>query len=154
MGHGTYSRQVRGLEPGRDVMVEVRRFLCVACGRTVSVLPPDLIPRRWYSAAAILMLVIGHLLLATRASTLAKLYGPSVLAESWRLPGRLAAQLGTSLWAHRAREVGDGPDVPREHLLSRLLGLAGTHARAPADELRAAAQMLTADPASQRQRAR
>jgi hypothetical protein len=135
-------------------MVGVRRLLCTACGRTVNVPLPDLIPRRWCSAAAILMLVIGHLLLATRASTLAKLYGPSVLAESWRLPSRLAAQLGIMLWARRAREVGDGPDLPHEALLSRLLGLAGTHARAPAEELHAAARMLTADPASQSRRAR
>ena len=154
VGHGTYSRQVCGVVPGENIVIEVRRFLCKACKRTFSVLPPDLIRGRWYSAAAILVVLVGHLLLASSAAALAEAHGPTVVAERWRTPQRWAAQLGAPLWSHRAREVGDRPDLPRATLLARLLGLAGTHARGPTDELHAAARLLTVAPASRRSHAR
>lgn len=55
VGHGTYRRQALGLTGGcREMLIWIRRFLCRACGRTISVLPDSLYPGRWYSAALIL----------------------------------------------------------------------------------------------------
>ena len=56
-GHGTRPRGLQGpREPGgppqsRDV--EVRRYICVVCDVTMSVFPPDVLPRRRYGATAI-----------------------------------------------------------------------------------------------------
>jgi len=47
VGHGFYSRQVRGLSEQSWIVIWVRRFLCVAGGHTISCLPDWLHPWRW-----------------------------------------------------------------------------------------------------------
>jgi len=62
VGHGVYRRQVLGIAPADvEVVIPVRRFLCGGCGKTISVLPDLLHPRRWYAATAILEAVRRHL---------------------------------------------------------------------------------------------
>lgn len=55
-GHGQRERQVRGpLEPGSQpvqVVITVRRYLCLCCKATMTVGPRGLLPRRLFSAAA------------------------------------------------------------------------------------------------------
>jgi hypothetical protein len=57
VGHGVRERQVRGpLAPDRApevVVVRVRRYRCRRCGAVMTVLPRELLARRYYSASAI-----------------------------------------------------------------------------------------------------
>lgn len=53
-GHGSYRRQVLGLARGRPLSLLVRRYLCAACKRTISVLPSWVYPWRWYAAPTII----------------------------------------------------------------------------------------------------
>jgi hypothetical protein len=39
VGHGFYSRQVRGISETIWIVIWVRRFLCLVCGHTMSLLP-------------------------------------------------------------------------------------------------------------------
>jgi len=142
IGHGTYRRQVLGRGQGNSFVIHVRRYLCKACRRTFAVLPDDLIPRRWYAAAAILAVLVGHLVLGTAAATLSAAHGPGFTQEGWRTPARWARQLCAPLWAHRAREVGHRPDLDRGEALQRLLARVGAHARGPTSELEVAARAL------------
>lgn len=56
-GHGQRSRQVRGPArphgPALLQVVQVRRYLCRACGATCTVAPWELVARRLYSVAAV-----------------------------------------------------------------------------------------------------
>lgn len=56
-GHGIRSRQVRGpLEPGGEpqlLALQLRRYLCVACGAVLTVAPAAVLPRRLFTAGAI-----------------------------------------------------------------------------------------------------
>lgn len=61
VGHGLVSRQVRGpLEAGgasREHVLMLRRYLCRACGRTLTVGPRGLVGRRYYSGQAIALVL-------------------------------------------------------------------------------------------------
>ena len=142
IGHGTYRRQVIGLGLGRSLLIFVRRYLCKACRRTFAVLPDDLLIGRWYAAAAILRVLIGHLIFGTSAAVLSAEHGPGTTQQGWRTPARWARQLCASLWAHRAGAVGYRRDVARSEVLQRLIALVGAHARSPAAELDVAARAL------------
>lgn len=52
-GHGLRARQVRGVlgpgDPPRMWTIRVRRFLCLACGATMTVGPAELVAGRWYT---------------------------------------------------------------------------------------------------------
>lgn len=47
-GHGGYRRQVLGQPGGRRLLVWIRRFLCVLCRHTQSILASWIHPWRWY----------------------------------------------------------------------------------------------------------
>lgn len=140
IGHGTYQRQVLGL--GQGFVIHVRRYLCKACRRTFAVLPDDLIPRRWYAAAAILAVLVGHLVLGATAAALNAAHGPGATQQGWRTPARWARQLCAPLWAHRAGEVFHRPGLHPGEVLQRLLARVGAHARSPTTELEIAARAL------------
>ena len=142
IGHGTYQRQVLGCGQGNSFVIYVRRYLCKACRRTFAVFPDDLIPRRWYAAAAILAVLVGHLVLGSAVAALSSTHGPGGTQQGWRTPARWARQLCAPLWAHRAREIGHRPDLDRGEVLRRLIALVGVHARSPSTELEAAARAL------------
>ncbi len=59
VGHGRRQRQLWGplapQGPPRLVLVWVRRFLCLLCGQSMTVWPPSVVPRRYYSGSAILL---------------------------------------------------------------------------------------------------
>lgn len=51
IGHGSYRRKVR--DRAAAYWIRVRRWLCKACGRTVSALPDVVMRRRWYVTGSI-----------------------------------------------------------------------------------------------------
>lgn len=142
VGHGTYQRQVRGFAPGEWILVHIRRFLCVACKRTTSVLPDSLLPWRWYSGTAILRVLVQVLLLGVAVADLRGSIGPGGRDPHWSSPARWMRQLGERLWSWHAAELGHSPGLEHGDFLGRLLGLAGAHARSPDDELEVAARRL------------
>jgi len=141
IGHGTYTRQVRGLSPGGWILIHVRRYLCVGCKRTISVLP-SLHPGRWYAAAAILRALVGALLLSASIADLRETIGPGDRSPHWTSPARWARQLGRGLWPWRAAELGHTDGQPRAEFLRRLLARGGCHARSPDPDLDLAARQL------------
>ncbi len=142
IGHGTYMRQVRGLSAGGWILIHIRRYLCLGCKRTISVLPNSLHPGRWYAAAAILRALVGALLLSAPIADLRETIGPGDRSPHWTSPARWARQLGRGLWPWHAAELG-GPDgLPREEFLRRLLARGGCHARSPDPALDLAATQL------------
>ena len=144
VGHGTYQRQVRGLAPGQWVVIFIRRYLCLTCKRTISVLPDLLLPWRWYSANSILMVLVQALLLGVAVASLRDAIGPGGRAPHWLTPARWARQLGDRLWSWRAAEVGHCAKLERPELLARILALGDAHARSPDVELERAACRLIA----------
>jgi branched-subunit amino acid transport protein len=68
VGHGRYRRQLLGLPDAPEgVVIFVRRFLCLACRKTASILPEEVHPRRWYAGAAILAALVRYLILGWSA---------------------------------------------------------------------------------------
>lgn len=142
VGHGTYTRQVRGLCPGGWILIHIRRYLCLGCRRTISVLPDSLVPGYWYSAAAILCTLVATLFQSKAVADLRESVGPGGRAPHWTSPARWARNLGCRLWPWHAAEVGDSGDLPPSEFLRRLLALAGCHARSPDSELEIAVKKL------------
>lgn len=142
VGHGAYTRQVRGLTPGDWIVIYVQRFLCIACGCTFSLLPRSLHPGRLYLAGAMLRALVGALLLDSSTAELRETIGPGGRAPHWGAPVRWARQLGKSLWPRWASEIGNPDRLAPEVFLERLLAHGGCHARCAEAELDAAALRL------------
>ena len=105
VGHGVRERQQRGpLDAGTlptTVVIRVRRYLCRACGRALTVVPAEVTARRHYSASAIALAVA--------------LFGVTGLAQSevrqrvspWRIVGATAAT-GWAALRRWIRAIKDG----------------------------------------------
>jgi hypothetical protein len=89
-GHGLYSRQVRGLVEGW-IVIWVRRYLCVKCGRTMIFLPDWLHPWRWYAATVIMEALYWYLILQETVRDISHRFGRS--ADEWRTLRRWQKQL-------------------------------------------------------------
>jgi hypothetical protein len=123
VGHGTYARQVLGLLSSVDpqLVVEIRRYLCVECGRTTSVLPDVLYPRRWYGAWVILEAIV--LVVAGRSpGEIRRLFSKDeVETPGWRSLRRWRRELAWRLWGWEAKGIGvSGPCVGDGDALRRL----------------------------------
>jgi hypothetical protein len=149
VGHGTYTRQVRGLPGAAEIVIHVRRFRCRSCQRTTAVLPAELVPWRWYAGSAILPALVGSLLLGRSASELGARIASGTTSEGWKSLERWQRDLLARLWSWRAREVGFEASREawdrglRARGLERLLALVGAHAHSPRGELESAACKLT-----------
>jgi hypothetical protein len=141
VGHGTYQRQVLGLVPGRAIVIRIRRYLCQACRKTISVLPDVLLPWRWYTAGAILAVLVGALIARNATADLRESRGPGGRAPHWTTPARWSSALLERLWAWMAAELGGSVGIEPTDRLRRLLGLLGVHARSPDEELIAATRL-------------
>jgi hypothetical protein len=108
-GHGCYSRQVLGLEAGW-LLIWVRRYRCIDCGRTMSRLPDGLHPWRWYAAAVIIEALYLYLILRQTAQAVGARFGRPAYAEQWRSLDRWRAQLLASptLWGWLGARLGIG----------------------------------------------
>jgi len=157
IGHGTYRRQVLGASgPAHSVLIHVRRYLCLACRRTTSVLPDELHPRRWYGAVAIVTALALSLFDGMSANDIRGQLGGQSETRRWRTLERWKGQLLWRLWPWRAAELGyaDGEAshgaVDCATRLRRLLNLHGANDRSPPDEIVAAARAATANTAHTR----
>jgi hypothetical protein len=82
------------------MLIPVRRYLCRACGGTISVLPAELYPRRRYAAVAVLLVLVRHYVLGACAEALRLTFGPRCDdgLYAWSQPRRWGRQLLDRLW--------------------------------------------------------
>jgi hypothetical protein len=106
-GHGCYSRQVRGLRAGWMV-IWVRRYLCRACGHTMSRLPDWLHPWRWYAAAVIGEALYRHLIVRETARAIGARFGRHPDTQEWCSLRRWRRQLlvSSTLWGWLGSRLG------------------------------------------------
>ena len=127
-GHGLYSRQVRGLVEGW-IVIWVRRYLCVKCGRTMICLQDWLHPWRWYAATVIIEALYRYLILQETVRDISHRFGRS--ADEWRTLRRWQKQLLVSptLWGWLRSRLGISQPAQTRRQgglhLSRLLGEMG-----------------------------
>lgn len=112
IGHGIRNRQLRGPPEPRQAPVErtifVRRFLCLACGAVMTVVPQQVAPGRWYAAPAIvwalaLFGVLGLRLWEIRALVQPDVTRPAGDRTPWRQVARWVARLAPPSDTRRER---------------------------------------------------
>ena len=137
VGHGLYRRQVLGLDDAPErCVIHIRRFICLMCKRTASVLPDELHPRRWYSAAAILSALVLHLLQGQSAAAVHAMITGVQSSGRWKSLERWQRQLFCPLWRWEAPQLGHAqPDLSptRAKSRSRLQRLLGRYGGADGD---------------------
>ena len=74
-------------------MIWVRRYLCRACGHTMSRLPDWLHPWRWYGATVIIEGLYRHLILRESAYAIGIRFGRLHESSGWRSLRRWRKQL-------------------------------------------------------------
>lgn len=133
VGHGTYERQVLGVDsPGGQTVIPVRRYLCCECCSTTSVLPDLLYPGRWYGAWVILEALVLVFALGLPIDEVRRELGVETSTPGWRSVHRWRRELLAPLWGWLARGLGarglcsDREEARRR--LSRLLGQLGERA--------------------------
>lgn len=134
VGHGAYGRAVLGVTGARSqVRMAVRRFLCLGCRGTISVLPDLLHPRRWYGAWAILETLALFLVVGLASREIAARLELELADPVWRAPGRWRRQLLHRLWPWWARSLGARGSAPSAQVgrqrLERLVAQAGRTAK-------------------------
>jgi hypothetical protein len=108
VGHGMYSRQVRGLTKEAWIVIWVRRFLCQVCGHTMSRLPDWLQPWRWYAGTVIVEALYRRCVLMESESSVAVLFGRPRDSTEWKSLRRWQAQLliSPTLWGWLGPRLG------------------------------------------------
>lgn len=103
-----YSRQVCGLVETGWIIIWVRRFLCLACGRTMSLLPDRLHPWRWHAGTVIIEALFRHCILLESAAAIGARFGRPSDAVEWRSLRRWRGQLLVSrtLWGWLGPRLG------------------------------------------------
>lgn len=145
VGHGTYLRQVLGVEGSTGELVTmVRRYLCRGCKRTISILSDHLHPRRWYAAGAILEALRLHLMEGTGERKIRSRFGIETDSENWRSLRRWRSELLVSLWHWLCRRLGFRKKAATREdgrrRLQRLFSEAGSATRP--DAVKAACSLL------------
>jgi hypothetical protein len=107
----------------RYAVTKIRRFLCRACERTISILPDLVHPRRWYGAWAILTALVLHLVRGTTAREVAERAEVVVESLEWRTLARWRRQLLDGLWGWWGRRLRARGPADREEGRRRLLRL-------------------------------
>lgn len=131
IGHGSYARHVRGATDKRDVVkIRVRRFLCLHCRATTTVLPSEVYPRRHYTAPAILASLVRVLLKGQSTNSARQQLVDTEAEGPWRSPLRWKRELFAPLWSWEALQlgfkVGSTNDTEQQKVrLFRLLALHG-----------------------------
>ena len=108
VGHGGYSRQVIGVSEHTWIVIWVRRFLCMVCGHTMSLLPDWLHPYRWYAATVIIEALCRHAICRESSSSIGERFGRRRDAAAWRSLFRWRRQLLVSptLWGWLGPRLG------------------------------------------------
>jgi hypothetical protein len=124
VGHGTYDRQVLGLLSSVDpqLVVKIRRYLCLECRQTTGVLPDVLYPRRWYGAWVILEAILLLVVAGRSPGEIRRLFSEDeVETPGWRSLRRWRRELAWRLWGWEAKGIGViGPCVGEEDTRRRL----------------------------------
>ena len=147
IGHGTYTRHVLGIvEKARQLTIWVRRYLCRGCRKTISVLPADLYPGRWYAGFVVVMSLVLGLLRGIPVDEIRRQAGGDGEGSGWKTLRRWQRQLLSPMWSWLAREVGcaTAPAHSREERTCRLRRLLALHSPGPPelDQVRAVAAAL------------
>jgi len=149
VGHGTYERLVLGLPswPAAQPVVKIRRYRCLECRQTTSVLPDVLYPRRWYGAWVMLEAVLLAVVAGRTTGEIRRLFSnDEVDTPGWRSLRRWRRALAWRLWSWEAKGIGvsgpceDATDARRR--LRRLLVRAGETSLAPGAGTRAGPRLL------------
>jgi hypothetical protein len=108
VGHGMYSRQVRGLTEKAWIVIWVRRFLCLLCGHTMSRLPAWLYPWRWYAGTVIIEALFRRCILMESEISIAGLFGQPQDSKEWKSLRRWRTQLliSPTLWGWLGPRLG------------------------------------------------
>lgn len=108
VGHGMYSRQVCGLVETGWILIWIRRFLCLACGHTMSLLPDWLHPWRWYAGTVIIEALYRHCVLMESAASIGARFGRPEEAMEWKSLRRWRKHLLVSptLWGWTGPTLG------------------------------------------------
>ena len=103
-----YSRQVCGLVETGWIIIWIRRFLCLACGHTMSLLPDWLHPWRWYAGTVIIEALFRHCILLESAVAIGARFGRPEDAAEWRSLRRWREQLliSPTLWGWLGPRLG------------------------------------------------
>jgi hypothetical protein len=103
-----YSRQVCGLVETGWIIIWIRRFLCLVCGHTMSLLPDRLHPWRWYAGTVIIEALLRHCILLESAASIGARFGRPEDAVEWRSLRRWREQLLVSptLWGWLGPRLG------------------------------------------------
>ena len=139
VGHGMYSRQVRGLTGAAWIVIWVRRFLCLVCGHTVSRLPDWLHPWRWYAATVIIEALCRHCILRESPRLIGVRFGRPADEQRWRSLDHWRVQLlmSPTLWGwlgpRLAIRHAAGDREEAASYLSRLLAEGNYQIRAELD---------------------
>ena len=124
VGHGTYERLVLGLSSWAvaQPVVKIRRYLCLECKQTTSVLPDVLYPRRLYGAWVILEAVLLAVVTRKTAGEIRRLFSDDeVETPGWRSLRRWRRELAWRLWGWEAQGIGvSGPCVDEGDARKRL----------------------------------
>jgi hypothetical protein len=121
-----YARQVCGLDETGWIVIWIRRFLCLACGHTMSLLPNWLHPWRWYAGTVIIEALFRHCVLLESAAAIGTRFGRPGNATEWRSLRRWRRQLLVSptLWGWLGPRLGAiEPAVSRIEGRARLISL-------------------------------
>lgn len=125
------------------IVIWVRRFLCLACGHTISRLPDWLHPWRWYAATVIVEALWRHCILQEgSARVIGVRFGRPVDALTWRSLYRWRFQIliSPTLWGWLGPRLSirkPAADIEQGRLyLERLLAEAGQRFNAEIEELK------------------
>jgi hypothetical protein len=147
VGHGTFTRQALGLAPAHQVTTPVRRYNCRGCPHTLSILPDELYPGRWYTSAAILLSLWLTLTKSWTSKAVRQRFGSSGETEGWKTVRRWRRSLAQRLWSWVTVEASDVKVTcsrkEGRRLLRRLLGHAGFAHTCSEEDVAAAARTLT-----------
>ena len=132
------------------MLIWIRRFLCRACQRTISVLPDSLYPGRWYAAIAILTSLTQALLGGVPAWKIQERFSGRQ-SRDWKTLERWQRQLLAPLWDWFAGQLGFVEPAcdrgGRRSRLQRLLSLHGASGTSPPETLADVARTLLYDTA-------
>jgi hypothetical protein len=119
VGHGVRERQLRGPPlPGAvatDLVIWIRRYLCLHCKSTMTVGPPVMAPRRQYSRAAIAWALALLGVVGLRPSEIRRRVSSwhhRVETYGWRTLHRWVAA-ATLIFPHLVIAIGDPADTAR-----------------------------------------
>ena len=124
VGHGTYERLVLGLPSSvvAQLVVRIRRYRCLECRQTTSVLPDVLYPRRLYGAWVILEAILLSVIARKTAREIRRLFSEDEFeTPGWRSLRRWRRELGWRLWGWEAKGISvSGPCLDNDDARSRV----------------------------------